>query len=271
MAPGYTINGQRSASTDILLDGGQNVDLFTASVGQTVPLDSVQEFSVLTNNFGAEYGRASGGIVNVVTKSGTNAFHGSAYEYNRVSALSSNTYQNDATDTTKGVFTRNQFGFAIGGPIIKNKLFFFNNTEWIRVRSTSPVSYDIIDPASYSQLAPASQAFFNEYGKFAPGVRPRAPFLARWFEPDLRLGRLPRGCRCRRRPPQNTWMEVARVDYNMSDTNTIFGRYASYKELDFPGTVNSSPYAGYNTGQSNYDQNVTINWTHVFSPNVVNT
>ncbi len=90
---------------------------------------------MLTNNFAAEYGRASGGIVNVVTKSGTNQFHGSAYEYNRLSALSSNTYQNDATDTEKGGFTRNQFGFAVGGPIIKNKLFFFNNTEWIRVRS----------------------------------------------------------------------------------------------------------------------------------------
>src|SRR5208283_4644917 len=155
---GYTINGQRSASTDILLDGGQNVDLFTATVGQQVPLDSVQEFSVLTNGFGAEYGRASGGIVNVVTKSGTNQFHGSAYEYNRVSALSSNTYQNDATDTTKGVFDRNQFGFSVGGPVIKNKLFFFENAEWIRVRSTTPISYNISDRGSYSKLAPASQA-----------------------------------------------------------------------------------------------------------------
>ncbi len=150
---GYTINGQRSASTDILLDGGQNVDLFTATVGQTVPLDSVQEFSVLTNNFSAEYGRASGGIVNVVTKSGTNQFHGSAYEYNRLAALSSNTYYNDSTGTPKGGFTRNQFGFAVGGPIIKNKLFFFNNTEWIRVRSNSDQPYVIIDPSSYSQLA----------------------------------------------------------------------------------------------------------------------
>src|ERR1700690_3514189 len=76
---GYAINGQRSASTDILLDGGENVDLFTATVGQQVPLDSVQEFSVLTNNFSAEYGRASGGVVNVATKSGTNAFHGTLY------------------------------------------------------------------------------------------------------------------------------------------------------------------------------------------------
>jgi Carboxypeptidase regulatory-like domain/TonB-dependent Receptor Plug Domain len=64
---GFNINGQRSASTDILLDGGENVDLFTASVGQSVPLDSVQEFRVISNDFSAEYGRASGGIVNVAT------------------------------------------------------------------------------------------------------------------------------------------------------------------------------------------------------------
>ena len=71
---GFAINGQRSASTDILLDGSENVDTFTATVGQTVPLDSVQEFTVLTNNFTAEFGRASGGVVNLVTKSGSNAF-----------------------------------------------------------------------------------------------------------------------------------------------------------------------------------------------------
>src|SRR5271166_1172901 len=269
---GYTINGQRSASTDILLDGGQNVDLFRAEVGQTVPLDSVQEFSVLTNNFSAEYGRASGGVVNVVTKSGTNQFHGSAYEYNRLSALSSNTYYNDATDTKKGGFTRNQFGFAVGGPVIKNKLFFFNNTEWIRVRSNAPQPYVIIDPSSYSLLAPASQKFYNAYGKIAPGVATTSTYLC---DPSSNLlcdtVSVPVVTDSGGGAPQNTWMEVARVDYNWSDKNTIFGRYAAYHEDDFAGYVNNSPYAGYNTGQKNFDQNVTINWTHVFSPNVVNT
>ena len=269
---GYAINGQRSASTDILLDGGQNVDMFTASVGQTVPLDSVNEFSVLTNNFGAEYGRASGGIVNVVTKSGTNAFHGSAYEYNRVAALSSNTYQNDATGTEKGGFTRNQFGFSLGGPIIKNKLFFFNNTEWIRVRSDTPIQYNIIDPGSYSSLGLASQNFFNAYGKFAPGVATKSVFpCIAGSTINCDAVSFPVAADAGGGLPQNTWMEVARVDYNMSDKTTMFGRYAAYHELDFDGTVNSSPYAGYNTGQKNFDQNVTYNLTHVFSPNVVNT
>jgi hypothetical protein len=78
---GIAINGLRSPSTNVMLDGGNNNDEFNAVVGQQVPLDSVQEFSVLTNNFTARYGRASGGIVNVVTKSGGNSFHGSLYTH----------------------------------------------------------------------------------------------------------------------------------------------------------------------------------------------
>jgi outer membrane receptor protein involved in Fe transport len=268
---GFAINGMRSASTNILLDGSDNVSAFSASVGQTVPLDSVQEFSVLTNNFGAEYGRASGGVVNLVTKSGTNTFHGSAYEYNRVSALSSNTEQNDATDTPKGIFTRNDFGVAVGGPIIKDKLFVFNNTEWIRVRSSAPTDYTIIDPASVASLAPASQAFFTAYGKLTPGVRtlatgPCAAGLSTICDaivfnvPTDAGGGL----------PQNTWMEVARFDYNVSANTTLFFRYAAYNELDFPGTVNLSPYVGYNTGQTNFDQNYEIGLVHFFTTNWVN-
>src|SRR5262245_31376646 len=84
-----SINGQRSASTNILLDGADNNNVFTASVGQSVPLDSVQEFRVITSNFSAEYGRASGGIVNVETKSGANKFHDAAYDFTRVASLAS--------------------------------------------------------------------------------------------------------------------------------------------------------------------------------------
>ena len=109
-------------------------------MGQSVPLDSVQEFRVLTNDFTAEYGRAGGGVVNVATKSGTNNFHGSLYEFNRLSALAANTYNNDANGIDKPGFTRNQFGYSIGGPIVKNKLFFFSGTEWTRVRSSATVT-----------------------------------------------------------------------------------------------------------------------------------
>src|SRR5260370_141230 len=80
-----SINGARSASTNVLLDGVANVDLYTSKGGQSIPLDATQEFSLTSNNFSAEYGRASGGVVNVVSKTGTNALHGSLYEFNRLS------------------------------------------------------------------------------------------------------------------------------------------------------------------------------------------
>jgi Carboxypeptidase regulatory-like domain/TonB dependent receptor/TonB-dependent Receptor Plug Domain len=268
---GFAINGMRSASTSILLDGAENVSAFTADVGQTVPLDSVQEFSVLTNNFTAEYGRASGGVVNLITKSGTNSFHGSAYEYNRVSALSANTFENNATDTPKGIFTRNDFGVSAGGPIVKNKLFFFENAEWIRVRSASPTDLTIIDPNSYSMLAPASQTFFSTYGKLAPNLQTlnKVPCSSSGLTCDIVSFSVPADAGGGL--PQNTWEEVAKFDYNLSNNTSIGFRYAGFNELDFPGTVVSSPYQGYNTGQTNFDQNISLTATHVFSPAVVDT
>jgi outer membrane receptor protein involved in Fe transport len=122
---GVSINGLRSAGTNVMLDGVANNDEFVASVGQMTPLDSVQEVGIITNNFTAEYGRASAGIINVTTKSGSNAFHGTAYEFNRVSALASNGFNNDAYGLPKSEFDRNQFGYSVGGPIVKNKLVLF--------------------------------------------------------------------------------------------------------------------------------------------------
>src|ERR1044071_2866118 len=116
---GVSLNGQRAASTNILLDGADNNDAYRAAVGNNIPLDSVQEFRVVTSNFSAEYGRATGGIVNVATRSGSNAFSGSAYEFNRVSKLASNGFDNNARGLRRGVFTRNQFGYSLGGPVVK--------------------------------------------------------------------------------------------------------------------------------------------------------
>jgi outer membrane receptor protein involved in Fe transport len=298
---GYEINGQRGSGTNILLDGGENSNMFDTTVGQSVPLDTVQEFSVLTNNYTAEYGGASGGIVNVATKSGTNAFHGSAYEFNRVSALAANTYQNDADRANafingdcvvgspcsigkKSGFTRNQFGYTIGGPIIKNKLFFFNGTEWTRVRSNGAIAAGIIDPAflSLPQISPNTTAFFSTIGKplvssaqvlskinwgqatngVCPlGIACSAPFgeSISWTNPADAGGGV----------PQNTYSTVAKIDYNISDKTTLTGRYALYSEDQFTGSWTYSPYQGYSTGQTFYNQGVNINLTHVFSPNFV--
>src|SRR4029434_1584704 len=116
---GYNINGLRAASTNVLLDGVDNNNVYYASLGQNIPLDAVGEFRVITSNFSAEYGRAAGGIINVVTRSRSNEFHASAYEFTRISKLASNGFNSNANGQRRGVFTRNQFGYTIGGPVVR--------------------------------------------------------------------------------------------------------------------------------------------------------
>src|SRR5208282_3035927 len=166
---GFSLNGQRNTGTEVLLDGVENIALFSDSVGEQVPVDSVQEYSVITNNFSPEYGRASGGVVNVSSKSGTNDLHGSAWEFNRLSAYTANTYENAVNDVPKGIYTRNQFGFAAGAPIIKDKLFIFESTEWTRVRSSATETEEIFDPTFTAMLPSNSASYFS---KFATGALP---------------------------------------------------------------------------------------------------
>ena len=266
---GVNINGQREASTDILLDGGQNVDLFTAALGQQVPLDSVQEFRLVNSDFTAEYGRATGGIVNVATKSGTNNLHGSVYEFNRISTFTANTYNNDANNVPKGRFTRNQFGMALGGPIKKNKLFFFGSGEGTLVRGNANQINVVPTPELIAASAPATQQFFSQFGTFAAGVTPGPVVTTLGGIPALQQVSYSVPADSGGGLPQSTYNLVGRVDYTVNDKTTLFGRYTLYSENDFAGTNSQSPYAGFNTGQTIFNQNVMMSVTHVFTPNVV--
>ena len=282
---GFNINGQRSASTDILLDGGENVDTFSASVGQSVPLDSVQEFRVITSNFSAEYGRASGGIVNVTTKAGTNDFHGTLFEFNRVSALASNDFDNAARGFDKDVFTRNQFGYSVGGRIIKDKLFFFNSTEWIRVRSQSSQAVFVPSDELIAVSNGRTQSIFNQFPLRSNAVLGRTLTVGDVVN-GLGLGAgafasLPAGLPAFREArftvpadvggglPQNSYETVARIDWNASDATQIYGRYALESQDFFAGTNAFSPFAGFDTGSTNFNNNFLLNVTHTWSPKLV--
>ncbi len=283
---GVSINGQRSASTDSLLDGGENVDAYTSKVGQSVPLDAVQEFSVVSNNFSAEYGRASGGVINVVTKSGTNQYHGSLYEFNRISALTSNDYDSNANGIARQHYTRNQFGYAFGGPVIKNKLFFFSSTEWTRVRSAATAITLVMDPAFLAASSPATQSVFtnqklrsglnllgtenaNDAGiAISPTAQPtlaaygpNAPIFDKvsYSVPSDSGGG----------PPQNGYSTLNRMDFHMSDATQMFFRYALFSQNQFAGFLNNSPYVGYDTGQTFFNNNFMYSVTHVWNPRLV--
>ncbi len=281
---GYNLNGQRSASTNILLDGSDNNDTFTATVGQSVPLDSVQEFSVVSSAFTAEYGRASGGVVNVATKSGTNEFHGSLYEFNRVSKLASNGFDNNANDIPRGVFTRNQFGFSIGGPVVKDKLFFFNNTELFRVRSMSTRIALVPTPELIAAAAPATKSFFSAFG--ALKIQPNGIIYTKSMIPNLCNATGPCANLAANTPvwatvnypvpedagggnPQNQYQSVSRIDYNLSDKTMIYGRYAVQSLNYFVGTNANSPFKGFDSGESIFNSNVLLSVTHTFSPRLV--
>lgn len=121
----FSVGGGRSDSNTFVLDGGLNNDLLDNGVVYNPNPDSIQEFRVLTSDFTAEYGRSAGGIVTEVTKSGTNAFHGSAYDFLRNTAFDANDFFSNFNGEPRQVLHRNQYGGTVGGPVKKDKLFFF--------------------------------------------------------------------------------------------------------------------------------------------------
>ena len=283
----FSLNGQRNSGTEILLDGVENITVFGDSVGIIVPIDSVQEYRVITNNFGAEYGRASGGVVAVATKSGTNSFHGSAWEFNRLGATTSNTVANAQQGNPKGNYTRNQFGGAVGGPILKDKLFFFASTELTRVRSSAN-QIAVVPTSQLLAAAPANvQSFFSTYGgnqnfnvlstttnlqagkpatattpatPLYPTLDPGLPIFANigYASPNDAGGGV----------PQNTYNVTGRLDYNLGEKTQAFFRYVNYHEVDELGSAvgSSTPYAQYNVGTSNIGQAYLLSVAHEFNP-----
>src|SRR5277367_1241109 len=272
----FNINGQRSTGTEILLDGVENISVFGDSVGIVVPIDAVNEFRVTTSNFEPQYGRASGGVVNVATKAGSNSFHGNVWEFNRLAAYTSNTETNDQAGIPKGQYTRNQFGFAVGGPVLKDKLFFFGSTEWTRVRSAANITAAVPTPEFLAVAAPNIQDFFNAYsgGK-------SFNFTQTYSAGDLGITAIPASTPSLGQvaftapvnagggEPGNTYNIVGRVDYSLNDKTQMFFRYVDYKEVDQIGSQFASPYSQYNVGQTFDNQAYLYNLSHVFSPSLI--
>ncbi len=286
---GFNINGQRSSGTEILLDGVENISVFGDGVGITVPVDAVQEYRVVTSNFEPQFGRASGGVVNVTTLAGTNGFHGRVWEFNRLAAYTANTELNDQQNSAfysgggtgptpfpKGQYTRNQFGFVVGGPVLKDKLFFLASTEWTRVSSGASQTAAVPTP-QYLAIAPANiQNYFTAYAG-GKTFNPTATYSAS----QLGITGIPGGTPVLETvgfiapgdagggAPQNTYNILGRVDYNLSEKTQVFFRYVNYKEVDQSGYAFSSPYPQFNVGQTGNNQAYLLSASHVFNPALV--
>jgi len=291
---GVSINGQRESGTEILMDGAENVAVFGSSVGQEIPVDAVQEYSIVTNNFSAEYGRASGGVVNLTTKSGTNQIHGSAWEFNRLSAYTANTYANDAANSfagsivaPKGGYTRNQFGFAAGGPLIKDKLFIFESTEWTRVRSSASETQEILDPSFISMLPANSQAYFSQYGTGAVSPSGAVTTAGQLATAGVTVGPVNGTTPVPSSTPifdtvnfhapfdaggdvpQNSYTLAGRIDFNLNQNTSMFFRAARQSQDEFAGSAFYSAYPQYDVGSTNVNQSYLYSITHTFSPTLL--
>jgi len=254
-----TISGARPQQNNYRLDGVSLNDYANGApgsvLGGSLGVDAIQEFSVLTSNYSAEYGKTSGGVVNAITRSGTNQFHGSAYEFIRNSALDTRNYFDDPTQSVPP-FKRNQFGGAVGGPIFKNRTFFFADYEGIRqstgittvatvpspnARIGNLVGGNVnVDPAAAAYLTfyPIPQVFSGDLGhfKFAGQQVVNENFV------------------------------TGRVDHRFSEKDSLFGSYM------FDKTPYSAPDGLDNVEFTTLSsrQFASLEETHLFTPRFAN-
>jgi hypothetical protein len=274
---GYAVNGQRSESASFLLDGtDDNTNPDRNNPGQTVPNEAVREYRVLTNGFTAEYGRSAGFIANLVTKSGTNEFHGSLYDYSRNSALAANSFENNALGKPKNSFNAHHAGGSLGGAVVADTAFFFVALESVFVRSSDSRSYYVPTRELIGVSSPATQAIFRQYP--IPSNLSAIDVLKRTVRPfgaDTTVTIPAFALATRRGPldtgagqPENTVLGMARLDYAPGSRTTATGRYEFQRTNQF-STIRQPYTPDLDQAASTRNHNVTMNITHVWSPRVV--
>ena len=259
-----TISGARPQQNNYRLDGVSLNDYANGApgsvLGGSLGVDAIQEFSVLTSNYSAEYGKTSGGVVNAITRSGTNQIHGSVYEFLRNSRLDAKNYFDDHTKPIPP-FKRNQFGGAIGGPIFKNRTFFFADYEGIRQsKGITTVTFVPSENARNGILStgnikvdPAAAAFLTFYHLPNNG-------LVQGSGGDLGIYTF---------PGQQIVSEnflTTRVDHKISDNDSLFGTYM-YDKTPYasPDGLNNVEFTTLTARQF-----ASVEETHVFASGFAN-
>lgn len=166
-----SVNSQADQLNNNMIDGLDNNERIIGSIGVRPTIESIQEVKILTNTFTADSGRAAGAIINIITKSGTNKFHGSLYEYFRNDKLNAFAYQ-FGLHNRKPALHQNQFGGSLGGPIWKDHTFFFGDADFFRVAqdrtppgtANVPTAYEQNHPGDFSDIVAATPAFCNPGG-----------------------------------------------------------------------------------------------------------
>ena len=291
-----SINGSPSSMNSQMLDGNNNVLSYVGEVGVPPAVDAVEEFKVQSGAMSAEFGFTAGGTINLVTKSGTNQFHGTLYEFLR----------NDKFDARNAFAARrlplryNQFGGSIGAPIIKNRTFGFFNVEEYILRSSTPriASVPLAEwkNGNFSRLATATGVPIPIYDPATTRPNPngagqvRDPFPGNIiptnrFDPITRkiLDFWP----APNRAPSNAftfsqnfedssltkvdWTQMSvRVDHSFSKSNTMFFRYTHARHQSAGNSIFTDPTVGQNREDDQINRNVMLSDTHILSPTLIN-
>lgn len=274
----FSVNGAREDSNNFLLDGVYNVDPKLNTFGVRPPVDAIQEFEIATSSYDAAFGRNPGAQVNVVTKSGTNVFHGGVYYFLRNAALDA---RNAFAPASKPKYQRNQFGFTFGGPIKKDKTFFFADYEGTRSREGITRVTNV--PTLQERNGNFSQSVFGiprdpTTGQpFQNGIIP-APFINPIGRAIANLYPLPNRnvpfANYVSSPTQsddNNHFDV-RVDHRFNDVSTLAVRYSfGDRNLFEPFTGPTfSLVPNYGDTVKRRSQNLMIGETQLFSPVFVN-
>jgi hypothetical protein len=276
-----SVNGAREQSNDFLLDGVDNNDLYINQYSVLPSVDAIQEFKVQSSDYSAEFGRGGGAQVNVVLKSGTNQFHGSGFEFVRNRKMDAKNFFDEPDCTPDSIpgtcapiprLDRNQFGGTLGGPIQKDKTFFFASYEGLRLRQATtreaivPSQVQLAEATGFSNLMENIGYLPNPAGAAALNLVPAANVAM----PDL--------------PDSNTYVSspviqdtvdllTLKLDRPTGSNNTFSGHYSLFNENRFNpfDPVNAfTSLPGYGSSTINRGQNAGFTWTHVFNSRWVN-
>lgn len=264
--------GVRESGTTNMLNGADNNDNFgEGGFNIQPPLESVSEFTVLTNNMSAQYGHAAGALVSAIQKSGTNRFHGVAYEFNRNTAFNASTFFDNRAGNPNPKYIRNQYGGEVDGPIVKNKTFFMFTYDRLDLHQGTTSNQVVPTTSELNAInaaaGPIAKYYLNTYKPLSsnvlcPGEATSAPDAVghmgcvNIYDPIL--------------TGQNAY--AARIDHNFgtSDRLSFSANFQRYQKTD-------SLAGGYATGASpiplvDYEHyhNLSLNETHMFSPSVLN-
>jgi hypothetical protein len=283
------VNGNRAQANNFRLDGMDSNETQDNGIAYSPNVDAIQEFKLITTNPPAEYGNAMGAIVNTTLKSGTNQFHGSAFEFVRNDHMDSNTWFGNATSIARPHFSQNVFGGTLGGPVRKNKLFFFADYEGYRRVKGMTGSVRTQIPAAWrtGDMSSLPKPLFNPFSQIDNdnGTVTRQPFagnqipqslispVARNLFADASIYPLPQTA-----ATTNNWNAAAtqrvnedlgdlKVDYVVSSKDNLSGRFSDDSRSD---TTANPVRAIPTTPTINTPKSVMLNWDHTFSPSILN-